>query len=94
MFKEKTEVINDKSIAIIDLKDEQVARITLFGGSKTDRDVGVIVIRKGKALIPLTIKDYWSDYYVHARDNKEERKNYRCELLPNGFELVVSQPEA
>lgn len=90
MFKEKKPQPNKNDIAIIDLPDEAVARITLFHGTTAASDVGIIVIRKGKALIPLTAKDYWSDYFEYAKDTAAERKNFRCEILPKGFELVVS----
>jgi hypothetical protein len=90
MFKEKKKQPKNNDIAIIDLPDETVARITVFHGTTTNSNVGDIVIRKGNALIPLTASDYWGDYFVYSRDTPAERKNFRCEILPKGFELVVS----
>lgn len=90
MFKEKTPQANRHDIAIIDLPDEAVARITVFHGSVNNSHIGIIVIRKGKALIPLTASDYWGTYFEDIRDPEIERKNFRCEILPKGFELVVS----
>jgi hypothetical protein len=90
MLKVKEPKAKKTDIAIIDLPDEAVARITLFHGSIDNSNVGDIVIRKGKALIPLTASDYWGDYFEYSRDTPAERKNFRCEILPKGFELVVS----
>lgn len=84
--------MGDLSIPIALLKDGQTAVITKYatGGSTY---IGHIIMRMGKHLIDITNCDWWSDAYViNTFDRNNDQVNYRCEVLPNGTTLVVSQP--
>jgi len=85
--------MGDLSIPIALLKDGQTAVITKYANGCMYN--GHIIMRMGKHLINITSCDWWSDAYSIGTFNRDnDNINYRCEVLPNGTTLVVSQPEA